>query len=227
MNYGELKAAVSEWLARNDITAREETFIEFAENRINRALKIRHQETAFAELIGDDGTVPVPADWDQWRTVFIYAGTPGMVLVDAAVVNTNARQDLNFGTVTSTMRQVQIDSPENLWRELPRTVTGVPCRLARVGDLFYVAPKPAGNYTLAGYYFRDFPNLSDTVPTNWLSENSAECYLYGAIAEAAAYVKDATQYTYWNQRFETVINELQAESELEKHAGSTLQQRIA
>lgn len=227
MNFNEIKSAVSDWLARNDIDVQADRFVEFAENRINRALKIRHQETSIAELIKDDGTVEVPDDFDQWRTVFVYPGTPGLVLVDAFVVNTRNRGDISFAAVADTMTEMRVDSPENMWRRYPPSVSGRPCYLTRVGDQFYVGPKPDGNYTLAGYYYRNFPRLSETEPTNWLSDNNSDAYVFGALAEASAYIKDEKQYLYWNSRFELVLNELQAESELEKHAGSSLTQVVA
>ena len=227
MDYGELKSAVSEWLARNDISAREETFIEFAHNKINRELRIRAQENAYAELIQDDGTVPVPDDFIEFRTIFTYPGTPGMVLVDAAVVNTYDRQDINLELVANNLRPLEIVSHETSWREFPKTRTGEPCVIVRVGNQFRVSPTEGTQQTVAGYYYRKFPALSDSNTSNWLTDNASEIYLFGALAEAAAYIKDVTQYMAWMSRFEQVIKDLKDEYMTERYAGSSLRQRIA
>lgn len=46
MNYATLQSTIADWLHRTDLTAQIPGFIELAEERINRALRVRQMETA-------------------------------------------------------------------------------------------------------------------------------------------------------------------------------------
>lgn len=48
MNYTELQSTIADWLHRTDLTSQIPSFIEFAEERINRALRVRQMETVLA-----------------------------------------------------------------------------------------------------------------------------------------------------------------------------------
>jgi len=48
MNYATLLSTVADWLHRDDLTAQIPAFIELAEERINRALRVRQMETVLA-----------------------------------------------------------------------------------------------------------------------------------------------------------------------------------
>jgi hypothetical protein len=60
--YSELQTSVAAWLSRSDLTALIPDFIRLAEERLNRALRVRQMEVALAETAVADGVIAVPAD---------------------------------------------------------------------------------------------------------------------------------------------------------------------
>ena len=69
-SYSSLQTAVANWLDRSDLTDRIEEFIDLAETRINRALRIRLMESVkLISLIGGTKRYPLPSDYLQLRTI--------------------------------------------------------------------------------------------------------------------------------------------------------------
>jgi hypothetical protein len=66
--YSELKAALANWLARDDLTGAVADFIALFEAAANRRLRVRQME-ASAELMPSSGTAALPADYLTWRRV--------------------------------------------------------------------------------------------------------------------------------------------------------------
>lgn len=62
MNYTTLQSTIADWLHRTDLTAQIPSFIEFAEERINRALRVRQMEVALAVTPITDNIITPDAD---------------------------------------------------------------------------------------------------------------------------------------------------------------------
>lgn len=62
MNYTTLQSTIADWLHRSDLTAQIPGFIEFAEERINRALRVRQMETDLAATTITNNTITPAAD---------------------------------------------------------------------------------------------------------------------------------------------------------------------
>lgn len=58
--YDELKTSVASWLKRSDLTALIPDFITLAEDRMNRALRVRQMEAALASTAITDNRIAVP-----------------------------------------------------------------------------------------------------------------------------------------------------------------------
>ena len=62
--YGELQSAVTVWLNRSDVSAVVRDFIELAEARIARDLRLRAQvQTTTLTCVAGSQTVNLPNDW--------------------------------------------------------------------------------------------------------------------------------------------------------------------
>jgi hypothetical protein len=61
MNYTTLQSTIADWLHRTDLTAQIPLFIELAEERINRNLRVRQMETVLAATTITDNLI-TPAD---------------------------------------------------------------------------------------------------------------------------------------------------------------------
>ena len=62
MNYTELQATIADWLHRTDLTAQIPGFIALAEERINRALRVRQMETVLAATPVANNVITPAAD---------------------------------------------------------------------------------------------------------------------------------------------------------------------
>ncbi len=58
-------------------------------------------------------------------------------------------------------------------------------------------------------YFQKVPALSNTNPANWLIAAAPDLYLFGALAEAHGFVKDAESLALWKSRRDELIDELE------------------
>jgi len=69
-SYSSLQTAVANWLDRSDLTDRIPEFIDLAEARINRALRVRLMESVkVISLVGGTKRYPLPSDYLQLRTI--------------------------------------------------------------------------------------------------------------------------------------------------------------
>ena len=71
MNYTELQAKVASWLHRADLAAAIPGFIELAEERLNRALRVRQMEVALAVTPITDNRIAVPDDTVGVKTLWV------------------------------------------------------------------------------------------------------------------------------------------------------------
>jgi nitroreductase len=69
--YSELQTAVASWANRSDLTALIPDFITLAEERMNRALRVKEMETALSETAISDAAVAVPANTVGVKTLWI------------------------------------------------------------------------------------------------------------------------------------------------------------
>ena len=70
-----------------------------------------------------------------------------------------------------------------------------------------------GTGTVEGVLYEKIPALSDTNPTNWLLTATPSIYLFGALAEANLYTKNAEEATLWKARFDGLLDELNGNSQ--------------
>lgn len=223
-DYSSLVNDVNQWLARSDMVSEAPTFIRLAEDRIARTLRVKDMEAAYAENTAIDGTVPVPEGYIEIKdfAVSIPRETPPFLDEDTLVIDTGAGPLVG---ASGRIQSLERTSPEFIYNRNNER-QGMPTHLARAGANFLLWPFPDRTYEVTGFYYRRFPALSVQSPTNWLTANAYDCILYGTLAEASAYIKSMEQHQFWMQRFENVINEMQASNDKEEHSGSRLTQRI-
>jgi hypothetical protein len=190
-----LKAAIEDWLADDTVAARTDDFIGFAENRLYRRLRIRTMEKAYSEVIAS-GTTPVPSDYIEFLTVYI------------------------DGSPTTALERVGYDG---LTHRYPvRSADGRPTVIARNGEVFEYGRYPDSDYTVKGVYYSRPANLSATNTTNWFTANAPELLLFGALIEAAPYIRDNANFSLWEARYQGILNEIQEQDDGERHSGSAL-----
>jgi hypothetical protein len=70
-DYASLQTAIADELHRADLTAKIPQWIQFAEKRFNRKLRVRQQETAFASTALVDGAAALPTDFAEWKALWL------------------------------------------------------------------------------------------------------------------------------------------------------------
>lgn len=185
-SYSELKTAIASFLARDDLTDQIPNFIQLAESRLSRELETREQEKrSTATLTSGDEYIALPSDFREIREV-----------------------KLN----TSPVRVLSYHSPVGLDTSYASTGSGIPQGYSIVGQEMKIRPIPDSAYTMEIVYVGSLASISDSVtPTLFL--RSADAYLYGALAEAYAYLLDEQRAAQYDQKFTRVIDEIRRDEQ--------------
>lgn len=216
--YDELQSAVARWLRRDDLVEYIPDFITLAEARHRREIRCE----------GNEG---------RWRTSQALPGTDALGVPNVATRYLGRPDDyIGFRMVriidTSTEQVKSVPkttSPEELSYRL-KPGYGLPSWYATHATIeFDIIPTP-GVYKVEVLYYRSFPHLSETVPTNWLLENAPDLYLYGALLDSAPLLRDDDRLGIWQAFYEEKKGDLVKQYEdslysmgsLESHASRTV-----
>lgn len=78
------------------------------------------------------------------------------------------------------------------------------------GGEFRYYPAPTDSVTAALTYWKAIPALSDANTSNWVLANHPDAYLYGALTQAAPYLKDDARLAVWAGLYERVLSDIEA-----------------
>lgn len=178
--YATLKTSIASWLAQDDLTAYIDDFIDIAEARVNRILRIRAMETtANVTLTASSASAALPADYLEMRRIYL-DGSPQYLL--------------SFST------------PEQIG--MVANDSGRPKFYTIRGD-YMDFPGPADSaYVAKLHYYAKFTALSDSNTSTWLTTNYPQVLLYGALRAAAEFIHDDAQMEKWGALFDRAIDEL-------------------
>lgn len=181
--YAELQTEVAHWLNRTDLNTDIPTFIDFAENRINRTSGISRQETesTITMTINQDNT-DVPAGFEEDISMR-YTGENFIPLTKVNIGDLDKYKDI-----------------KNQSR---------PYYYAVSEGKFFWNIKPDQAYQVIVRYSKKWDLATDT--TNWLLTNYPDVYLYGALSEAGVFIDDTKTAT-WQSKFETALKQVQYQS---------------
>jgi hypothetical protein len=195
-NYAELKTSIANFLARDDLTSQIPDFIKMAEARMSRELETREQEKrSQTTLTSGDEYVLLPIDLREVREVKL---------------------------LTSPNKVLSYYSPSGLDTQYPSTGTGRPEGFSVVGVEMKLRPIPDSGYTAEILYIGSLPNLSDSVTTT-LFLRSPDLYLYGALAEAYAYLLDEARAAQYDTKFSRILEEIKVDEERSHYGTGSLQ----
>ena len=189
--YATLQTAITEWLGRDQDTtlvARIPTFIQLAEAKFNRLLRVPQMEQRSTTTVDTGSTDPefisLPTDFQTMRSVRL-SGVTG-------------KPRLEFRTKT------QLDD----YRYSIDNVTDQPVYFAIVGSEMELAPTPNDDYTLEMIYRQNIPALSESNTSNWLLTLAPDLYLYASMMETAPYIKEDGRLQTWGAGFQTALDGL-------------------
>jgi hypothetical protein len=201
-NYADLKAAVGTWVNREDMATVIPDFIRLAEARIYRVLRTPAMEVVTSLSISTTtGKANIPSDFLEARDLILEG---------------------NSKTIQLTRRpygEVQANANTN------NKSSSVPGDWARVGQEFIVAPFPDAEYTIKLYYYKQLAALSDTNQTNYLTTESPDLVLFGALSEAAIYLKDPEMEAVWERKFAGALAVIQRSADMVEWGGNNFASR--
>lgn len=175
--YSGLKAAVADYLNRDDLTSVVPGFIALAESKFNRKLRMRQMVKRATATI-DTQFFAYPADWLEARDF---------------ILSTNPITQMEFVT----------EDQGNALRATTAIASGKPRYYTIIGSQIEVIPTPDTSYSGVLSYYAKIPALSDSNTSNWLLAYAPDLYLYGALLEASPYLKDDERLAVWGQLYES------------------------
>ncbi|VIO73893.1 phage adaptor protein [Bradyrhizobium ivorense] len=185
-----LVAAIVEYLARDQdttLTARIPTFIQLFEAKMNRSLFVRQMELRATAVTNPTLTeaefIALPTDFQSMRRMRLTSVT--------------GKPFLEFKST------LQMDE----WRLQNADVHGQPRYFTIFGNEIEFAPTPDGVYTVEMVYRQVIPPLSSNL-TNWLLQLAPDLYLYGALMEAAPYMKEDPRIQTWGAGLVSALSDL-------------------
>lgn len=196
MNYTELTAAIKGY-AENDFpttvgafTSADQiaTFVEVAEQRIYNMVQLPAiRKNVTGNVTTGNKYLACPSDW--------------LATFSLAVINSNneylylLNKDVNF------IRESYPDTDAAFY--------GEPKYYAQFDqNTFILGPTPDANYAVELHYFY-YPASIVTAGTSWLGDNFDSVLLYGALLEAAAFMKsDVDVVNFYKQRYDEAMTEL-------------------
>ena len=178
-----LKATIADYLNRDDLTAIIPSFITIAEAKFNRKLRTR-QMIKRAEGQIETSFFAYPADWLQAKEFQL---------------NTNPIVRLQFVTEAQG-DELKAQRYLNIGQPVYYTITG--------SQLEFI-PTPDTTYSAELTYYAKIPALSDANTSNWLLAYAPDLYLYGALMEAAPYLKDDERLPVWSQMYINSLGDIE------------------
>ena len=176
--YSQLKAAVADWMERDDLSERTADFIALAESRLNRTLRARCLESdqALATTPGSR-SVPLPVGFREGLGLWLETASGRSALAFHDPVDLEVEPTPGVpGAWGIDGGQLDFDRPADRAYGLTLRMLG---RLA----------------------------LSDAQPTNGVLADYPDLYLFGALVEAAPYLRDADMLALFAARFDAALIE--------------------
>ena len=200
LNYAGLKTTIAGYLARSDLTVQIPDFIQLAEIRLRRDLRIRQMlKSSVTSTTGSDQTVFLPIDFLQLRDLFIV---------------TNPIQPLEYMTPSVFNRNARV------------TESGKPVNYTIIANEFKLAPVPDSDYTLRMLYYYSPELLTDSNPSNMFLSTCPDLLLYGALVEAEPYLMNDGRIQLWAGMYDRGVASLTSADDASEHSAVPLTMKL-
>jgi len=183
-NYTDLQSTIADYLARTDLTSQIPLFIQLAENRLRRDLRIRPMlKVVTTSTTASDPTVALPTDFLEIRDLHIES---------------------------SPIQTLVYQNPSNFFRNTKASTadSGSPKFYTVMGQEFQFAPIPDTAYTLKMVYYGAPTYLSSSNSSNAFLANCPDLLLYASLGEAEPYLMNDARVATWAQLYDRGLNSL-------------------
>jgi hypothetical protein len=198
-DYSTLVTAITDYLARSDLSSFVPNFLQNCQGKIYRSLRLRTMETALSGTIAS-GVLAVPADYLELKYAYL---------------------------TTDPSTFLERTTPELIytkWRT--RSASGRPLEIAREAENFIFGPFPDDTYAVAGIYYKQLTLLSASNTTNWFTTNAPEVMLYGALLEAQPFLMNDKRLPTWQMLYDQALETVKRADRRESFSGSTLATKV-
>lgn len=190
-----LKTEVANQLNRTDLTNDVPFFIQLAEFRIYRELRVRQMETVLNSTMSS-GQIAVPSGYRSLKFAYI----------DCTPVQKLERKDAEW-----------------IYHNYPtRSASSKPFYIARDGGNFIFGPFPDSAYTVKGVFYKQLDLLSDSNTSNWLITDAPDLIYFAALCEAKPWLGDDERIAIWERKYEMIKQRVQLADNAEEFSGGPL-----
>ncbi len=182
VDYASLKTTVADYLHRSDLSDSVLSgFVQLAETRLNRKLRLLEMETigAALSLVSATQAVALPTGW--LATIDLYYDSDKREIKAQSLKNLNSQRTFD-------------------------ATTGRPYLYAVSGGNLIFEIIADQTYALEMDYYKGWDVETDD--TNWLLQTAPDAYLYGSLIEAKAYTKSKDDMSTWILGLSTAIDDL-------------------
>lgn len=187
--YSNLKTAISDWLDRDDMSSHIDDFIDIAEARHKREIRIREMQDR-ASITIDARQVSLPTGFLEMQSL--------KLLTDPVTVLT----------------EVSINEMDKLRSE----TTGKPTYFT-IHEALEFDKTPDSSYSGEIISYSELTALSDANTSNALLTRAPDCYLYGALSAAAPFLLDDERIQVWETLYAQARDGLMLADRKSRHAG--------
>lgn len=194
-DHATLKSDIATFMQRDDLTSVIPTIVRLTEDRIADEVRIRQMENRTTLTIDGENGADIP---DK------FLGLRGL-----------HRND-------STYFELEYLPPNAFWNRSEAHVAGTPFWYTLEAGKIYFAPYFSSTEYAEAVFWKEFDRLSGDQDTNWLLTNRYRVYLYGAQAEAKAFVEDDEQAGKWASAFTNAVQKLNTNNQRAVRGLSTI-----
>jgi hypothetical protein len=200
-NYSDLKTTVANYLARSDLTSVIPDFIQLAEQRMRRDLRIRQMlKVVTTTTTAGDSTVALPSDFLQLRDIHL-DGNP--------------------------VYPLQYQAPNAFYRNTRSAEAGVPRQYTILASEFQFAPIPDTAYTIQMLYYAKPDFLSDSNTSNVFLANCPDALLYASLSEAEPYLMNDARIQVWAGLYDRAVVNIQTSDDQGEYSAAPLAMSVA
>lgn len=198
-NYTEIADAIAAWLNREgftSVTDRVADFITLSQQRIQRDVRVPAMESIRDLTVNEAGEASVPSG---------YLEAKYLIVTDGNYV---------YQLTRSTYPQVKLQQVSNVYNQ--------PSVYDVEGQTIYVGALPQAGHVFTLVYYKVIDFISPDNAENWFTEGAPELILYGALSEAALFMKDFELASVYEGKFQDAKEKLEMQAKKNLHSGSPL-----
>jgi len=192
-DYTSLQTELLTMLDSDDLTAQLPLMIQLGEQRIYRDIRCRGME-ATLNVTMSGGVATVPSDYVELKEAYI--------------------------TYNSKRYYLERKLTDYINKKYPtQTAQSRPRMIAREINNFIFGPYPDQNYVLQGTYYKRLPSLTNTLNTNWFTDNAPDLLFWASLAESAALIREDNRIPLWESKYQSAKAIIHKEYKTERISG--------